>query len=509
MDDVDPAGHTYPSLQFPVHSRDVCPDVAPYLPASHGPLQLAVVRPALDPYSPALQFVHTPAPDTLYVPSGHSDAVDDTEPAAHTYPALHGPEHDADGSPALLPYVPAGHIEHDPDPDGANLPTGHWDAVADTDPATHAYPAEHSPLHPAVVRPVLLPYTPAGHCAVHDAFVRPDVDPYRPTAHALHTPAPALLYCPAGHTAAVALVDPAAHAYPATQLPEHPAVPSPAVDPYSPAAHGVHVPDPPTLYLPATQIEAVGLVDPAAHAYPALQFPLHAGVVRPEVAPYVPAGHAPVHPAVDSPDDAPYRPAAHTLHDPDPLKLYHPAPHTIAVAEVLPAGHAYPAVQFPEHDAFGMPPTLPYRPAEQSTHTPDPPKLYVPAGHWLCVADVDPATHAYPAAQLPEHCDDVSPDTLPNRPAAHAPLQEAELRPGSEPYSPALQFVQLLAPAVLNLPAGHTDAVPDTDPATQKYPATQAPEHALDDSPAMAPYSPALQFVHTPAPATLNCPAPH
>ena len=191
MDDVDPAGHTYPAVQLPVHSRDVCPDVAPYLPTSHGPLQLAVVRPALDPYSPALQFVHTPAPGPLYVPSGHSDAVDDTEPAAHTYPALHGPEHNADGSPALLPYVPAGHIEHDPDPDGANLPAGHWDAVADTDPATHAYPAEHSPLHPAVVRPVLLPYTPAGHCAVHDAFVRPDVDPYRPAAHAVHTPAPA------------------------------------------------------------------------------------------------------------------------------------------------------------------------------------------------------------------------------------------------------------------------------------------------------------------------------
>jgi hypothetical protein len=88
-------------------------------------------------------------------------------------------------------------------------------------------------------------------------------------------------------------------------------------------------------------------------------------------------------------------------------------------------------------------------------------------------------------------------------------VHRLEGRAGEEPYNPALQFVQLLAPAVLNLPPGHTDAVPDTDPATQKYPATQAPEHALDDSPAMAPYSPALQFVHTPAPATLNCPAPH
>jgi hypothetical protein len=189
--EVLPATQAYPAVQFPVHDAFVSPGLSPYLPASHGPLQLAVVRPALDPYNPALQFVHTPDPDTLYVPGGHSDAVDDTEPATHAYPALHGPEHDADGSPALLPYVPAGQIEHDPDPEGANLPAGHTDAVADTDPATHACPAEHGPLHTAVARPVLLPYTPAGHCAVHDAFVSPGVDPYRPAAHALHTPAPA------------------------------------------------------------------------------------------------------------------------------------------------------------------------------------------------------------------------------------------------------------------------------------------------------------------------------
>jgi hypothetical protein len=193
-------------------------------------------------------------------------------------------------------------------------------------------------------------------------------------------------------------MNPATHAYPATQLPEHPAVPSPTMDPYSPATHDVHVPDPPTLYLPATQIEAVGLVDPAAHAYPALQFPLHAGVVRPEVVPYVPAGHAPVHPAVDSPDDAPYRPAAHTLHDPDPLKLYHPAPHTIAVAEVLPAGHAYPAVQFPEHDAVDSPTVAPK----------------MPAGHG------------------PVHCDEVS--------------------PGEDPKVPAGQGLHVQAPPVLYVP---------------------------------------------------------
>jgi hypothetical protein len=304
-------------------------------------------------------------------------------------------------------------------------------------------------------------------------------------------------------------VDPVAHAYPATQLPVHPAVVSPAVDPYSPATHSVHTPDPPTLYLPGAHSDVVGLVDPAGHAYPAVQFPLHAGVVRPEVAPYVPAGHAPVHPAVGSPADAPYRPGAHGLHTPDPVKLKEPAAHRMAVAEVLLVGHAYPAVQFPLHAAVGMALALPYRPASQSVHTADPPKLYFPAGHWLCVADVDPVAHAYPATQLPEHSDDVSPDTAPKRPAGHSPLQDAVSKPGPEPYSPATQLMQLLAARELNVPAGHMAAVLDTDPATQKYPAVHAPEHTLDDRPAVAPYRPALQFTQSIMGDTMYCPAAH
>ena len=77
MDDVDPAGHTYPAVQLPEHSDDVCPDVAPYLPASHGPLQLAVVSPALDPYSPALQFVYSTT--NLNVPAPGAVATNTTQ----------------------------------------------------------------------------------------------------------------------------------------------------------------------------------------------------------------------------------------------------------------------------------------------------------------------------------------------------------------------------------------------------------------------------------------------
>ena len=70
-----------------------------------------------------------------------------------------------------------------------------------------------------------------------------------------------------------------------------------------------------------------------------------------------------MHPAVGSPDDAPYRPAAHALHTPDPPTLYLPGEQAVAVAAVLPAGHAYPAVQLPEHSDDVRAGLLPYRPA--------------------------------------------------------------------------------------------------------------------------------------------------
>lgn len=192
-------------------------------------------------------MVQDPAPGPLYLPAGHTAAVVLTDPAAHAYPAVHSPEHDADVRPADDPKVPAGQLLHDPDPATENLPAGHCTAVADVDPATHTYPALHSPLHAADVSPVILPYVPAGHCAVQDALVSPAVEPNVPTGHSVQLPAPAKLYLPTAHTAAVGLVDPAAHAYPALQPPVHPLVVRPCTAPYSPAAHSVHVPDPAVL----------------------------------------------------------------------------------------------------------------------------------------------------------------------------------------------------------------------------------------------------------------------
>lgn len=135
--------------------------------------------------------------------------------------------------------------------------------------------------------------------------------------------------------------------------------------------------------------------------------------------------------------------------------------------------------------------TLPYRPAAHVTHASVPPKLYCPAGHGLWVAVVDPAGHMYPGAQLPEHCEEVTPVTLPNRPAGHGPLHAAVGSAVADPYKPALQLVQLAAPARLNLPVGHAAADAFTEPATQKYPAEHGPVQVETFKPREAPYLPA------------------
>ena len=59
------------------------PDTAPYLPAAHGAVHAAVLKPVVLPYSPALQWLHTLAPARLYLPSGHMDAVALVDPATH------------------------------------------------------------------------------------------------------------------------------------------------------------------------------------------------------------------------------------------------------------------------------------------------------------------------------------------------------------------------------------------------------------------------------------------
>ncbi len=85
---------------------------------------------------------------------------------------------------------------------------------------------------------------------VHAAVDKPDEEPNNPAAHSVHALAPAALYLPALHCAAVAFVDPVAHAYPAVHVPEQDAVDKPAVEPKKPAAHSVHVEEPAKLYCP-------------------------------------------------------------------------------------------------------------------------------------------------------------------------------------------------------------------------------------------------------------------
>jgi hypothetical protein len=78
------------------------------------------------------------------------------------------------------------------------------------------------------------------------------VAPYSPGTQSVQAPAPASAYLPDGHWAAVEVVDPAGHAYPAAQFPVQVAVVSPAVDPNVPAGQSVQAPAPASEYLPAT-----------------------------------------------------------------------------------------------------------------------------------------------------------------------------------------------------------------------------------------------------------------
>jgi hypothetical protein len=84
-------------------------------------------------------------------------------------------------------------------------------------------------------------------------------------------------------------------------------------------------------------------VDPAGHADPALQLPVQA--------------------AVPNPADEPNAPSGHWVQDPAPAPLYCPAGQMDAVALVLPAGQAYPAVHGPLHVATVRPTLAPYLPA--------------------------------------------------------------------------------------------------------------------------------------------------
>jgi hypothetical protein len=208
-------------------------------------------------------------------------------------------------SAVVAPNLPPGQMVQDSAAARLNLPAGHATAVELVELTGHAYPAVQFPEHAAVVSPDDDPKVPAGHGAVHDADGKPPVAPYSPALQLVHTPAPPRLYVPAGHTAAVAFVDPAGHQYPAVQFPVHAAEVMPIVEPYTPAGHEVHVAAPPRLYCPAGHTTAVALTDPDGHTYPALHGPSHRADAEPFEAPYRPASQGPEHAAKDRLDTLP------------------------------------------------------------------------------------------------------------------------------------------------------------------------------------------------------------
>jgi hypothetical protein len=356
------------------------------------------------------------------------------EAAGQAYPALHSPLQLAFGMADTAPYSPAAQSVHTPAPLTLYRPAGHTAAVALVDPATHAYPALQLASQEGVVSPDTDPYRPLRHGPLQLEFGMADIAPYRPALQLMQANAPARLYLPAGHTAALAFVEAAPQTYPALHSPLQLAIGMPDTAPYSPAAQSVHTLAPVKLYRPAGHTAAVALADPATHAYPALQFPVHSGVVRPLDDPYRPASQGPLQLMVGMADTAPYRPALQLVHTLAPGRLYLPAGHRIAVALVEAAGQAYPALHSPLQLAFGMADTAPYSPAAQSMHMLAPAKLCRPAGHSVTMDDVDPEGHVNPAVHGPSQEGDVYPAPEPKRPGAQGPVQEDEVWPPASPY---------------------------------------------------------------------------
>ena len=127
------------------------------------------------------------------MPGVHTLAAALVDPAAHAYPVVHRPLHTGDARALELPKVPAGHSEHVLVPPALNLPGPHAVAVALVEPAPHTYPAAHGPEHWAVTWPVTFPYRPGLHAPLQLDDVRLVVLPNTPAGHAEQTPAPATL----------------------------------------------------------------------------------------------------------------------------------------------------------------------------------------------------------------------------------------------------------------------------------------------------------------------------
>ena len=154
------------------------------------------------------------------------------------------------------------------------MPAPHRTALAFVDPAGHAYPGAHGPLQLLVIAPVTSPYRPASHGPLQPAVALPLTLPYSPALQATHTLAPVKLYCPALHCTAVAFVDPAGHAYPATHVPLQLLFVSAATLPNTPGGHATQLVDPDVLYDPTGHGPLQFAFDSPLllPTYPALQF---------------------------------------------------------------------------------------------------------------------------------------------------------------------------------------------------------------------------------------------
>ena len=110
-------------------------------------MQLAVVTPCVDPYSPAAQFVHTLVPPNEYFPTPQIAAVALVDPATQKYPAAQGPLQLDTAIAGVDPYRPAAQSTHTLAPVREYLPAGRIAAVALVDPATQKYPAVQFASH--------------------------------------------------------------------------------------------------------------------------------------------------------------------------------------------------------------------------------------------------------------------------------------------------------------------------------------------------------------------------
>lgn len=96
--------------------------------------------------------------------------------------------------PTVSPYRPARHGLQLPAPACEYLPATHASGVALTDPAGQAYPAEHTPGQDAPVWPGRKENRPALHGPLHVGTAIAVDEPYRPAGHGEHAPNPAREY---------------------------------------------------------------------------------------------------------------------------------------------------------------------------------------------------------------------------------------------------------------------------------------------------------------------------